>query len=141
MLVIVVLFLFLGNLRAALITAMVIPLSMLFTFSGMVTYRISANLMSLGALDFGIIVDGAVVIVENCVRRLAHARESLGRPLTREERLAEVFAAAREAIRNEVNRIVAATQTELRRAEQTQEWPPPPPPIAIILFRSMRKVP
>ncbi|PLP96538.1 CusA/CzcA family heavy metal efflux RND transporter [Cupriavidus pauculus] len=98
-LVIAVLFLFLGNLRAALITAMVIPLSMLFTFTGMVTYRISANLMSLGALDFGIIVDGAVVIVENCVRRLAHARERLGRPLTREERFAEVFAAAREARR------------------------------------------
>ena len=98
-LVIAVLFLFLGNLRAALITAMVIPLSMLFTFTGMVTYRISANLMSLGALDFGIIVDGAVVIVENCVRRLAHARERLGRPLTREERFAEVFAAAQEARR------------------------------------------
>ncbi|GJG95425.1 efflux RND transporter permease subunit [Cupriavidus pauculus] len=98
-LVIAVLFLFLGNLRAALITAMIIPLSMLFTFTGMVTYRISANLMSLGALDFGIIVDGAVVIVENCVRRLAHARERLGRPLTREERFEEVFAAAREARR------------------------------------------
>ncbi|KAI3593047.1 Cobalt/zinc/cadmium efflux RND transporter, transmembrane protein CzcA [Cupriavidus sp. U2] len=98
-LVIAVLFLFLGNLRAALITAMVIPLSMLFTFTGMVTYRISANLMSLGALDFGIIVDGAVVIVENCVRRLAHARERLGRPLTRAERFEEVFAAAREARR------------------------------------------
>ncbi|WP_066737244.1 CusA/CzcA family heavy metal efflux RND transporter [Cupriavidus sp. D384] len=98
-LVIAVLFLFLGNLRAALITAMVIPLSMLFTFTGMVTYRISANLMSLGALDFGIIVDGAVVIVENCVRRLAHARERLGRPLTRAERFDEVFAAAREARR------------------------------------------
>ena len=68
-LVIAILFLFLGNLRAALITAMVIPLSMLFTFTGMVSYKISANLMSLGALDFGIIVDGAVVIVENCVRR------------------------------------------------------------------------
>lgn len=98
-LVIAVLFLFLGNLRAALITAMVIPLSMLFTFTGMVTYRISANLMSLGALDFGIIVDGAVVIVENCVRRLAHARERLGRQLTRAERFEEVFAAAREARR------------------------------------------
>jgi len=98
-LVIAVLFLFLGNLRAALITAMVIPLSMLFTFTGMVTYRISANLMSLGALDFGIIVDGAVVIVENCVRRLAHARERLDRPLTRAERFEEVFAAAREARR------------------------------------------
>lgn len=66
-LVIVILFLFLGNIRAAIITATVIPLSMLFTFTGMVTYKVSANLMSLGALDFGIIIDGAVVIVENCV--------------------------------------------------------------------------
>ena len=74
-LVVVILFLFLGNIRAAVITAMVIPLSMLFTFTGMVHYRVSANLMSLGALDFGIIIDGAVVIVENCVRRLAHAQE------------------------------------------------------------------
>ncbi|WP_373377613.1 CusA/CzcA family heavy metal efflux RND transporter [Cupriavidus nantongensis] len=98
-LVIAILFLFLGNLRAALITALVIPLSMLFTFTGMVHYRISANLMSLGALDFGIIVDGAVVIVENCVRRLAHAQARQGRALTREERLQEVFAAAREARR------------------------------------------
>jgi len=98
-LVIAILFLFLGNLRAALITALVIPLSMLFTFTGMVHYRISANLMSLGALDFGIIVDGAVVIVENCVRRLAHAQERHGQPLTRSERLHEVFAAAREARR------------------------------------------
>ncbi|ULX52406.1 cation transporter [Cupriavidus taiwanensis] len=98
-LVIAILFLFLGNLRAALITALVIPLSMLFTFTGMVHYRISANLMSLGALDFGIIVDGAVVIVENCVRRLAHAQAAQGRALTRDERLQEVFAAAREARR------------------------------------------
>ncbi|ABR89736.1 heavy metal efflux pump, CzcA family [Janthinobacterium sp. Marseille] len=98
-LVIVVLFLFLGNFRAALITAMVIPLSMLFTFSGMVTYKVSANLMSLGALDFGIIVDGAVVIVENCVRRLAHAQAGKGRPLNRSERFQEVFAAAKEARR------------------------------------------
>jgi len=98
-LVIVILFLFLGNVRAALITALVIPLSMLFTFTGMVHYRISANLMSLGALDFGIIVDGAVVIVENCVRRLAHAQGVQGRPLTRSERFEEVFAAAREARR------------------------------------------
>ncbi|RZS86576.1 efflux RND transporter permease subunit [Pigmentiphaga kullae] len=98
-LVIVVLFLFLGNIRAALITAMVIPLSMLFTFTGMVTYKVSANLMSLGALDFGIIVDGAVVIVENCVRRLAHAQASQGRLLTRSERFREVFEAAREARR------------------------------------------
>ena len=98
-LVIVVLFLFLGNIRAALITACVIPLSMLFTFTGMVNYRISANLMSLGALDFGIIVDGAVVIVENCVRRLAHAQAQQGRQLTRAERFHEVFAASKEARR------------------------------------------
>ena len=98
-LVIAVLFLFLGNLRAAIITALVIPLSMLFTFSGMVNQKVSANLMSLGALDFGIIVDGAVVIVENCVRHLAHAQSRLGRPLTRSERLHEVFAAAKEARR------------------------------------------
>ncbi len=98
-LVIAILFLFLGNLRAALITAMVIPLAMLMTFSGMAATRVSANLMSLGALDFGIIVDGAVVIVENCVRRLAHAQQAFGRPLTLRERLAEVFGAAREARR------------------------------------------
>ncbi len=98
-LVVVVLFLFLGNIRAAFITAMVIPVAMLFTFTGMVTYRISANLMSLGALDFGIIVDGAVVIVENCIRRLAHARAVRGRSLDRAERFAEVFAAATEARR------------------------------------------
>ncbi|NHZ44229.1 efflux RND transporter permease subunit [Massilia aquatica] len=98
-LVIIVLFLFLGNIRAALITALVIPLAMLATFSGMVAKGVSANLMSLGALDFGIIIDGAVVIVENCVRRLAHAQAAAGRPLTREERLREVFAAAGEARR------------------------------------------
>jgi cobalt-zinc-cadmium resistance protein CzcA len=98
-LVIAVLFLFLGNMRAALITAMVIPLAMLFTFSGMVATRLSANLLSLGALDFGIIVDGAVVIVENCVRRLAHAQQHAGRKLTLSERFDEVFAAAREARR------------------------------------------
>jgi cobalt-zinc-cadmium resistance protein CzcA len=98
-LVIAVLFLFLGNIRAALICAMVIPLSMLFTFTGMVTYKVSANLMSLGALDFGIIIDGAVVIVENCVRRLARAQAHHKRPLTRTERFHEVFAAAKEARR------------------------------------------
>ncbi|KVC42884.1 efflux RND transporter permease subunit [Burkholderia diffusa] len=98
-LVIAVLFLFLGNIRAALITALVIPLSMLMTFTGMVNAKVSANLMSLGALDFGIIVDGAVVIVENCVRRLAHAQAVAGRPLTRDERFAEVFGASQEARR------------------------------------------
>jgi cobalt-zinc-cadmium resistance protein CzcA len=65
---------------------------MLFTFTGMVQYKVSANLMSLGALDFGIIIDGAVVIVENCVRRLAHARTAARSPLTRSERFHEVFA-------------------------------------------------
>ena len=98
-LVVAVLFLFLGNIRAAILTALVIPLAMLFTFSGMVGNRVSANLLSLGALDFGIIVDGAVVIVENCVRRLAAAQTRLGRVLNREERFAEVFAAAGEARR------------------------------------------
>ena len=98
-LVIAVLFLFLGNIRAAIITAMVIPLSMLFTFSGMVSNKVSANLMSLGALDFGIIIYGAVVIVENCVRRLAHAQTVAGRALTRTERFHEVFLASREARR------------------------------------------
>jgi len=98
-LVIVILFLFLGNIRAAVITAMVIPLSMLFTFTGMVQYKVSANLMSLGALDFGIIIDGAVVIVENCVRRLAHAQAHHGRPLTRAERFHEVFLASQESRR------------------------------------------
>jgi len=99
LLVVAVLFLFLGNIRAAVITMLIIPLAMLFTFTGMVTGKVSANLMSLGALDFGIIIDGAVVIVENCMRRLAHAQTTLGRTLSREERFQEVFAAAREARR------------------------------------------
>jgi len=98
-LVIAVLFLFLGNLRAALITAMVIPLAMLFTFTGMVSQKVSANLMSLGALDFGIIIDGAVVIVEACVRRLAHEQSRLGRTLSRAERFEAVFEASRESRR------------------------------------------
>jgi len=98
-LVVAVLFLFLGNIRAALIAAAVIPLAMLFTFTGMAQQKVSANLMSLGALDFGIVIDGAVVIVENCLRRLAHARALAGRPLDRDERFAEVFAAAQEARR------------------------------------------
>jgi heavy metal efflux system protein len=98
-LVIVVLFLFLGNFRAALIVACVIPLSMLFTLTGMAEKNISANLMSLGALDFGIIVDGAVVIVENCIRRLAEAQHVEGRLLSRSERFKEVFLAAQQARR------------------------------------------
>lgn len=98
-LVIVILFIFLGNFRAALITACIIPLSMLFTLTGMAEQKISANLMSLGALDFGIIVDGAVVIIENCIRRLANAQHEKGRLLTRQERFKEVFLAAQQARR------------------------------------------
>jgi cobalt-zinc-cadmium resistance protein CzcA len=99
LLVIAVLFVFLGNIRAAVITMCVIPLAMLMTFTGMVGNKVSANLMSLGALDFGIIIDGTVVIVENAMRRLAHRQNALGRNLTREERFSEVFSAAREARR------------------------------------------
>ncbi|MDR4516417.1 MAG: CusA/CzcA family heavy metal efflux RND transporter [Nitrosomonas sp.] len=98
-LVIVVLFLFLGNFRAALITALVIPLSMLFTLTGMVANEVSANLMSLGALDFGIIVDGAIVIIENCIRHLAEEQKRLGRRLTLTERLEIVFSASKETRR------------------------------------------
>jgi cobalt-zinc-cadmium resistance protein CzcA len=98
-LVIAVLFLFLGNMRAAFIAALVIPLSMLFTFTGMVANHVSANLMSLGALDFGIIVYGAIVIIENSVRRLAHEQKRLGRTLTAAERFQMVFDASREARR------------------------------------------
>ncbi len=96
MLVIVVLFLFLGNLRAALITACVIPLSMLIAVTGMVQWGVSGNLLSLGALDFGIIIDGAVIIVENCVRRLAIRQHELGRTLTLPERLETVFVGSAE---------------------------------------------
>lgn len=98
-LVIVILFIFLGNFRAALITACIIPLAMFFTLTGMAEQKISANLMSLGALDCGIIVDGAVVIVENCIRRLAEAQHLKGRLLTRSERFTEVFLAAKQARR------------------------------------------
>ena len=96
MLVIVILFLFLGNFRAALITAAVIPLSMLFTITGMVTNKVSGNLMSLGALDFGLIVDGAVIIIENCLRRFGQEQHRLGRLLTKQERFALVFDATKE---------------------------------------------
>jgi cobalt-zinc-cadmium resistance protein CzcA len=99
LLVIVVLFFFLGNIRAALITACVIPLSMLFAITGMVEWGVSGNLLSLGALDFGIIVDGAVIIVENCIRRLTIRQQELGRVLTRAERFETVFSASREVRR------------------------------------------
>tara|TARA_R110001599_G_scaffold353826_1_gene599286 strand:- start:58891 stop:62013 length:3123 start_codon:yes stop_codon:yes gene_type:complete len=95
-LVVVVLLVMLGNARAALLTAMVIPLSMLMLITGMVETRVSANLMSLGALDFGLIVDGAVIIVENCIVRLAAHQHHLGRVLKLDERLHTVFAATRE---------------------------------------------
>ena len=96
LLVVVVLLLMLGNLRAALLTAAVIPLSMLFLITGMVENRVSANLMSLGALDFGLIVDGAVIIVENCILRLAQKQHHAGRALDVEERFHVVFSATRE---------------------------------------------
>lgn len=94
--VIVVLFLMLGNIRAALITATAIPISMLMTATGMVHAKISGNLMSLGAIDFGLIIDGAVIIVENCLRRLAEKQHELCRTLTLEERLDVVFQASKQ---------------------------------------------
>lgn len=98
-LVIVILFLLLGNIRAAIIAALVIPVAMLMTMTGMVQGRISANLMSLGALDFGLIVDGAVIITENALRHLAERQGELGRKLDLEERLATVRASAEEMIK------------------------------------------
>ncbi|WP_394652011.1 efflux RND transporter permease subunit [uncultured Sphingomonas sp.] len=102
LLVIVVLFALLGNFRAALIAAMVIPITMLLTSIGMLQAGVSANLMSLGALDFGLIVDGAVIIVENSLRRLAEAQHGRDEPLPLKERLAIVAASAREMIRPSV---------------------------------------
>ncbi len=99
LLVIVVLFLLLGNIRAALITAAVIPLSMIATITGMVQAGISANLMSMGALDFGLIVDGAVIIVENSIRRLSMAQKQNGGVLPVKERLNVVYEATNEVIR------------------------------------------
>jgi len=96
LLVIVVLFLLLGNIRAAILTAAVIPIAMLMTITGMVQSKTSANLMSLGALDFGLIIDGAVIIVENCLRRLS---QSGSNKLSLNERLSLVFDATREVIR------------------------------------------
>ena len=99
LLVIVILFLLLGNVRAALITAAVIPITMLMTITGMVRGGISGNLMSLGALDFGLIVDGAVIIVENCLRRFGEAQHKAGRLLDRGERFALAASATSEVIR------------------------------------------
>ena len=99
LLVVVILFLLLGNWRAALIVALAIPLSMLFAITGMVRLGLSGNLMSLGAIDFGLIIDGAVVMVENILRHLAERQHHHGRPLTIEERAREVLAAAKEVAR------------------------------------------
>ncbi|MBI5434003.1 MAG: CusA/CzcA family heavy metal efflux RND transporter [Planctomycetes bacterium] len=101
-LVVAILFLLLGNFRAAAITASAIPLSMLITATGMVQATVSGNLMSLGAIDFGLIVDGAVIIVENCLRRLAEKQRELGRTLQLQERLDEVAHAAREMVQPSV---------------------------------------
>jgi len=99
LLVVIVLFLILGNFRAAFVTACVIPLAMAFTITGMVENHISANLMSLGAIDFGIIIDGAVIVVENCLRLLAEEQHRRGRVLTRAERFGTILAGAQEVIR------------------------------------------
>ena len=99
LLVIVVLFLLLGNVRAAIITALVIPLAFLFGVIGMNRFGVSGNLMSLGALHFGLLVDGAVVVVENTLRRLTERRQAEGRDLTKSERMSEAVAAARQMVR------------------------------------------
>lgn len=94
--VVVVLLALLGNWRAALIVSLAIPLSFLFAITGMVRFGVSGNLMSLGAVDFGLIIDGAVVMVENIVRRLGERQHSAGRLLSFSERLETVLAAAKE---------------------------------------------
>lgn len=99
-LVIVVLLLLLGNLRAAIITSLIIPIALLMTFILMKWMKVSGNLMSLGALDFGIIVDGAVIVIENCIHRLEKAGKEFGRELTRDE----------------VKRFVAEAAVEIRSA-------------------------
>ncbi|QNN65610.1 CusA/CzcA family heavy metal efflux RND transporter [Sphingomonas rhizophila] len=99
LLVIVALFLLLGNIRAAIIAALVIPLSFLMMAIGMNRYGVSGNLMSLGALDFGLIVDGSIIIIENCLRRLAERQHHEGRLLNLSERLHEVFEASKEMVR------------------------------------------
>nr|HAT8715338.1 CusA/CzcA family heavy metal efflux RND transporter [Legionella jordanis] len=109
LLVIVILFLLLGNIRTALITAAVIPITMLITITGMVEQGVSGNLMSLGALDFGLIVDGAVIIIENCLRRLGLAQHDLGRLLTKEERFDLTSQAAAEVIRPSIFGVLIIT--------------------------------
>ncbi|MAR56546.1 MAG: CusA/CzcA family heavy metal efflux RND transporter [Rickettsiales bacterium] len=109
LLVIVILFLLLGNIRAALITAIVIPISMLMTITGMVERGVSGNLMSLGALDFGLIVDGAVIIIENCIRRFGMAQHQLGRLLTKEERFKLTAEATAEVIQPSIFGVIIIT--------------------------------
>ena len=109
LLVIVILFLLLGNLRAALITALVIPITMLMTITGMVENKVSGNLMSLGALDFGLIVDGAVIIIENCMRRFGMEQNRLGRLLTQDERFSLAAKATTEVIKPSIFGILIIT--------------------------------
>jgi len=109
LLVIIVLFLLLGNFRAALLTAAVIPLAMLMTVTGMVENKVSGNLMSLGALDFGLIVDGAVIIVENCLRRFGEVQKRLGRLLTQEERFSLAASASSEVIKPSIFGVIIIT--------------------------------
>lgn len=109
LLVVVILFLLLGNFRAALITALVIPISMLMTITGMVENKVSGNLMSLGALDFGLIVDGAVIIIENCLRRFGMEQHKLGRLLNKEERFELAAKATAEVIKPSIFGILIIT--------------------------------
>ena len=109
LLVIVILFVLLGNIRAALITAAVIPISMLMTITGMVKNNVSGNLMSLGALDFGLIVDGAVIIIENCIRRFGIAQKELGRLLNKEERFKLASEATTEVIKPSIFGVIIIT--------------------------------
>lgn len=109
LLVVVILFLLLGNIRAALITAAVIPITMLMTITGMVAQGVSGNLMSLGALDFGLIVDGAVIIIENCIRRFGLAQHELGRLLTKDERFNVTSEATAEVIRPSIFGVLIIT--------------------------------
>jgi cobalt-zinc-cadmium resistance protein CzcA len=113
LLVVAVLFLLLGNIRAALVTALVIPLSMLFLITGMVANKVSANLMSLGALDFGLIVDGAVIIVENCMLCLAREQHQRGRALDTKERFDTVFSATREVFRPSLVSVIVVVLVNL----------------------------
>ncbi len=109
LLVVVILFLLLGNIRAALITAAVIPITMLMTISGMVGNKVSGNLMSLGALDFGLIVDGAVIIIENCLRRFGMEQHRLGRLLTKDERFALASSATAEVVKPSLFGVIIIT--------------------------------